>query len=211
MTTLTVTVAESQPSGNASKRIPHGIQQGYVLWIGVLLFLYSALFFTLAFFGPHLQPLMTLYAGGSLADRQEAALQLLALSETVWVAVPVLFLGAAIFSLVLTKRVAGPLQVLEESVVRWSEGDLTTRLRFRQVDRLEALEQSINEGMQAIETSFLTFAREQARAEKAVALIRAALEGQPGSSQKALQGLNEADDAFAKMGEALRKFRVTPR
>jgi len=209
MTTLTA--VESQGPGNASKRIALGMQQGYVLWIGVLLFLYSALFFTLAFFGPHLQPLMTLYTGGSLADRQEAALQLLSLSETVWVAVPVLFLGAAIFSLVLTKRVAGPLQVLEKSVVRWAEGDLTTRLRFRQVDRLDVLEKSINEGMQAIETSFIIFAREQARAEKSVAQIRALLGAQLGSSQKALQELDEAGDAFLKMSEALRKFHCTRR
>lgn len=209
MTTLTV--AESQPAGNPSKQIPHGMQQGYVLWIGVLLFLYSALFFTLAFFGPHLQPLVTLYTGGSLADRQEAALQLLSLSETVWVAVPVLFLGAAIFSLVLTKRVAGPLQVLEQSIVRWAEGDLATRLRFRQVDRLDALEKSINEGIQAIETSLMTFAREQARTEKALGQVRSALETHPGSPQKALQGLDEAGDAFAKMREALRKFRFTRR
>jgi len=187
------------------------MQRGYVLWIGVLLFLYSALFFTLAFFGPHLQPLVTLYTGSSLADRQEAALKLLSLSETVWVAVPVLFLGAAIFSLVLTKRVAGPLQVLEASVVQWADGDLTTRLKFRQVDRLDALEKSINEGMQAIETSFSTIAREQARAEMATVQIRAALTGQPGSSQKVLQALDEAGDAFATMGEALGKFRFTRR
>ncbi|HMU54244.1 MAG TPA: methyl-accepting chemotaxis protein [Nitrospira sp.] len=209
MTTLTV--ADLRQPGNAPKRIPHGMQRGYVLWIGVLLFLYSALFFTLAFFGPHLQPLVTLYTGSSLADRQEAALKLLSLSETVWVAVPVLFLGAAIFSLVLTKRVAGPLQVLEASVVQWADGDLTTRLKFRQVDRLDALEKSINEGMQAIETSFSTIAREQARAEMATVQIRAALTGQPGSSQKVLQALDEAGDAFATMGEALGKFRFTRR
>jgi len=187
------------------------MQRGYVLWIGLLLFLYSALFFTLAFFGPHLQPLVTLYMGSSLADRQEAALKLLSLSETVSVAVPVLFLGAAIFSLVLTKRVARPLHILEESIVRWADGDLTTRLRFRQVDRLHALEKSINAGMQAIDASFATIAREQARAVKAVDRIRAALETQPGSSQKALQGLDDANDAFVKTTEILRKFRFTRR
>jgi methyl-accepting chemotaxis protein len=209
MTTLTV--ADSQPSDKPSNRIPRGIQQGYVLWIGVLLFLYSALFFTVAFFGPHLQPLVTLYTASSLAERQEAALKLLSLSETVSVAVPVLFLGAAIFSLVLTRRVAGPLHVLEESVVRWADGDLRARLRFRKVDRLDALEKSINEGMQAIETSFATIAWEQARAEKALEEIRAALQTQPGLSQKALQGLTEANDAVVKMTGALRKFRFTHR
>ena len=43
----------------------HRIQKGYAAWIGLILFLYSALFFTLAFYGPHLKPMLTLYTGGS--------------------------------------------------------------------------------------------------------------------------------------------------
>ena len=102
-------------------------------------------------FGPHLQPLATLYTGGSLADRQEAATKLLDLSETVWVAVLVLLLGAAIFSLILTKRVAGPLQILEHSIRQCAQGDLTGRVRFRKVDRLDHFAQSINSAVQTIE------------------------------------------------------------
>ncbi|MBA5865237.1 MAG: HAMP domain-containing protein [Nitrospira sp. CR1.3] len=205
----TLTIERPHTSESQDERTLHRIQKGYVVWIGFLLFLYSALFFTLAFFGPHLQPLVTLYTGTSLADRHEAATELLYLSETVWVAVPVLFLGAAIFSLVLTRRVAGPLQVLECSIGQWAQGDLTARLRFRKVDRLDHLADSINGAMQAIETSFVAMTCEQSRAEAAVRNVRAALETQPGASQKVLQGLDEAQDALAKSARAAQRFQFS--
>lgn len=100
----------------------HQIQKGYAVWIGVLLFLYSALFFTLAFYGAHLKPMLVLYSSDSLEERQAAAAEMLMLSETVWVAVPVLFFGSAIFSLIITRRIAGPLYRLDESIQQWDKG-----------------------------------------------------------------------------------------
>lgn len=55
----------------------HQVQKGYAVWVGLMLFLYSALFFTLAFYGPHLGPMITLYGGGSLEERQAAASEML--------------------------------------------------------------------------------------------------------------------------------------
>ena len=207
----TLTLERPQPSEVPCARTLHIIQKGYVIWIGFLLFLYSALFFTLAFFGPHLQLLATLYTGGSLADRQEAATKLLYLSETVWVVVPVLFLGAAIFSLVLTKRVAGPLQILERSIRRWAQGDLTARVRFRKVERLDHLAQSINSAMQAIEGSFADMADERARAQTAVDRVLAVLDGQPGVAQEVVQGLSEVKDALLKLDATAQRFRFDRR
>lgn len=129
----------------------HRIQKGYVAWIGLLLFLYSALFFTLAFYGAHLKPLLALYGGGSLEERQAAADEMLMLSETVWVAVPILFFGSVIFSLIMTRRVAGPLYRLEESMQHWARGDLRWRMRFRQSDRLDELAESANQAAENIE------------------------------------------------------------
>jgi methyl-accepting chemotaxis protein len=205
----TMTLEKPQPSEVQGGSILHRIQKGYALWIGLLLFLYSALFFTLAFFGPHLQPLVTLYTGGSLAERHEAATELLYLSETVWVAVPVLFLGAAIFSLVLTKRVAGPLQILERCIGQWAQGDLTTRLCFRKVDRLDQFAESINSAIQAIEDSFSTAVHEQMRAQAAVSKVRAALESRPGVDREILQGLDEAKDALATAAHSAQRFRFS--
>jgi len=207
----TLTLEKTQPSEVPCARTLHTIQKGYAMWIGFLLFLYSSLFFTLAFFGPHLQLLATLYTDGSLADRQEAATKLLNLSETVWVAVPILFLGAAIFSLVLTKRVAGPLQILERSIRQWTQGDLTARVRFRKVERLDHLAQSINSAMQAIEGSFADMADERARAQTAVDRVLGVLEAQPGVAQDVLQGLSEVKDALLKLDATAQRFRFARR
>jgi len=207
----TLTLERPQPSEVHCARTLHTIQKGYAIWIGFLLFLYSALFFTLTFFGPHLQPLATLYTGGALADRQEAATKLLDLSETVWVAVLVLLLGAAIFSLVLTKRVAGPLQILEHSIRQWAQGDLTGRVRFRKVDRLDHFAQSINSAVQTIEGSFADMADERARAQTAVDRVLAVLEAQPGVAREVLQGLGEVKNALLKLDATAQRFRFERR
>jgi len=207
----TLTLERPQPSEVHCARKLHTIQKVYAIWIGFLLCLYSALFFTLAFFGPHLQPLATLYTGSSLADRPEAATKLLDLSETVWVAVPVLLLGAAIFSLVLTKRVAGPLQILEHSIRQWAQGDLTGRVRFRKVDRLDHFAQSINSAVQTIEGSFADIADERARAQTAVDRVLAVLEAQPGVAREVLQGLGEVKNALLKLDATAQRFRFERR
>lgn len=122
----------------------HRIQKGYALWIALLLFLYSTLFFIIAFYGVHLRAMVALYGGGSLQERQEAAAEMLMLSETVWVAVPILFCGSLIFSLIITRRVAGPLYRLDVTMQQWSSGNMTWRIAFRPSDRLDDLATSAN-------------------------------------------------------------------
>lgn len=131
----------------------HRIQKGYVAWIGLLLFLYSALFFTLAFYGAHLKPLWALYGGGSLEERQAAAAEMLMLSETVWVAVPILFFGSIIFSLIIARRVAGPLYRLDQSMQQWAQGNLGWRMKFRSSDRLDGLAECANHAVESLEHS----------------------------------------------------------
>ena len=76
--------------------------------------LYACLFFVLAFCGPYVLPAITLFSDAPLTDRQIAASQLLLLSDTVWVAIPVFFLGAILFSLLVMRRVA-------DARASWSE------------------------------------------------------------------------------------------
>ncbi|MBL8037485.1 MAG: methyl-accepting chemotaxis protein [Nitrospira sp.] len=178
----------------------HRIQKGYAAWIGLLLFLYSALFFTMAFYGAHLKPVVVLYTSDSLEERQAAAEEMLALSETVWVAVPVLFFGSVIFSLVLTRRVAGPLSRLDESLQQWAQGNLRWRMRFRPSDRLDELADHANCAVENIERSF-----DQIRA-------------QTGALQAALQkietvestGVKEARDALDEIDGTLQRFTFRP-
>ena len=92
--------------------------------------LYACLFFVLAFYGPYVLPAITLLSDAPLTDRQIAASQLLLLSDTVWVAIPVFFLGAILFSLLVTRRIADALERLGQSASAWASGTVSHRLQF---------------------------------------------------------------------------------
>ncbi len=154
MRMVTATHTSMSTGDPRSRFFVHRIQKGYAAWIGLLLFLYSALFFTMAFYGAHLKPVVALYTSDSLEERQAAAEEMLAISKTVWVAVPVLFFGSVIFSLVVTRRVAGPLSRLDESLQQWAKGNLRWRMRFRPSDRLDELADHANCALGNIERSF---------------------------------------------------------
>lgn len=171
-----------------SRFFVHRIQRGYAAWIGLLLFLYSALFFTMAFYGVHLKPVIALYTSDVLEERQAAAEEMLALSKTVWVAVPVLFFGSVIFSLVVTRRVAGPLSRLDESLQQWARGNLRWRMRFRSSDRLDELADNANCALENIEQSFDEI-QHQARALREV--LQKLEEIEPARVKEAREALDE--------------------
>jgi methyl-accepting chemotaxis protein len=174
----------------------HRIHKGYVFWIGLLLFLYSALFFTLAFYGAHLKPMLTLYTSDSLEERQVAATEMLMLSETVWVAVPVLFFGSVIFSLIITRRVAGPLYRLDESIQQWVRGNLRWRTRFRPSDRLDELAETVNQALENIEQSFAHIQHQTHMLQAALLKIE----------QARPSGHEEAREAIGNIAAILRRF-----
>lgn len=178
----------------------HRVQKGYAVWVGLMLFLYSALFFTLAFYGPHLGPMITLYGGGSLEERQAAASEMLLLSETVSVAVPVLFLGAVIFSLVLTRRVAGPLVQLDHGIQEWAKGNLSWRIQFRQSDRLDELASTANQALTKVEQAFGEMHRQ-------TAMIQAALASSQPENPETIQ---KAQQAAASLAKVLGDFSFKP-
>lgn len=175
----------------------HRVQRGYAAWIGLILFLYSALFFTLAFYGAHLKPMVTLYAGDSLEERQAAAAEMLLLSETVWVAVPVLFFGAVIFSLVLTRRVAGPLYRLDQTIQEWAKGNLRWRMEFRASDRLDELAATANRALDNIEESFALIQRHNAAMQAVLSRVEVHRQ----------TGMVELRQATGEIADVLKRFR----
>lgn len=194
-----MTTATSTSMATVSRRsgfFVHRIQKGYVAWIGLLLFLYSALFFTMAFYGAHLKPIVVMYTGDSLDEQQAAAEEMLALSQTVWVAVPVLFFGSMIFSLVVTRRVAGPLSRLDESLQQWATGNLRWRLRFSPGDRLEGLADHANSALENLERSFEQIHHHARALQMALQQIE---EVEP-------TGLREAREALDGITETLEQF-----
>jgi methyl-accepting chemotaxis protein len=198
MRTATLAVPSSQERRKVF--FLHQVQKGYAVWVGLMLFLYSALFFTLAFYGPHLGPMITLYGGGSLEERQAAASEMLLLSETVAVAVPVLFLGAVIFSLVLTRRVAGPLVQLDRCIQEWAKGNLGWRMQFRQSDRLDELASTANEALTKVEQAFGEMHRQ-------TSVIQASLSSDHRENPEAIQ---KAQQAAASLAKVLDDFSFKP-
>ena len=166
----------------------------------MLLFLYSALFFTLAFYGTHLKPMMVLYGSDSLEERQAAAAEMLMLSETVWVAIPILFFGSLIFSLVLTRRVAGPLYRLDESTRQWMRGNLRWRIQFRPSDRLDELAEAANQALANIEQSFAQIQHQTRILQGALLKI----------DQAGLADIEEARDATEDIATILNRFEFRP-
>jgi methyl-accepting chemotaxis protein len=140
--------------------------------------------------------MLALYSSDSLEERQVASAEMLMLSETIWVAVPVLFFGAAIFSLIITRRVAGPLYRLDESIQQWGKGNLRWRMRFRPSDRLDELTATANQALENIERSFAQIQYQTHTLQAALLKIE-----QDGSS-----GVKEARDAMENMATVLQRF-----
>jgi HAMP domain-containing protein len=177
-------------------------QKAYTFKIAVSMALYACLFFVLAFCGPYVLPAITLFSDAPLTDRQVAASQLLLLSDTVWVAIPVFFLGAILFSLLVTRRVADALERLGQSARAWASGMVSHRLQFREADRLTDLAQLLNQGWSQVGQRVETIQQESSRA-------RAAVDG----AVKILlaQGV-EGSDAFRQLQittEALDRIQAT--
>ena len=97
-------------------------QRAYTFKIAVSMALYACLFFVLGFCGPYVLPAITLFSDAPLTDRHIAASQLLLLSDTVWVAIPVFFLGAILFSLLVTRRIGDAIERLGQSARAWASG-----------------------------------------------------------------------------------------
>jgi methyl-accepting chemotaxis protein len=143
-------------------------QRTYTFKIAVSMALYACLFFVLAFCGPYVLPAITLFSDAPLTDRQIAASQLLLLSDTVWVAIPVFFLGAILFSLLVTRRVADALERLGRSARAWASGAMSHRLQFREADRLTDLAQLLNQGWAQVGQAVEVVREESSRARASV-------------------------------------------
>ena len=165
----------------------------------------------LPFCGPYVLPAITLFSDAPLTDRQAAASQLLLLSDTVWVAIPVFFLGAILFSLLVTRRVADALECLGQSARAWASGMVSHRLQFREADRLTDLAQLLNQGWSQVGQGVETMQQESSRARAAVdgAMKIILAQGWAGGSD-ALRQLQTTTEALDRIQTALGRFEIGP-
>ena len=204
------TAALSVPRSNSEHNVGavREEQKAYTFKIAVSMALYACLFFVLAFCGPYVLPAITLFSDASLADRQVAASQLLVLSDTVWVAIPVFFLGAFLFSLLVTRRVADALERLGQSARAWAAGAVSHRLQFRETDRLTDLAQLLNQGWGQVGEGLETVQQESSRARAAVDGTMKTLLAQGIGGSDALRQLQTATEALDRIETVLRRFEI---
>ncbi len=185
-------------------------RRAYTFKIAVSMALYACLFFVLAFCGPYVLPAITLFSDAPLTDRQIAASQLLLLSDTVWVAIPVFFLGAILFSLLVMRRVADALERLGQSARAWSSGIVSHRLQFREADRLTDLAQLLNQGWSQVGQGVETIQQETSRARTAVEGAMNIISAQGVRGSEALRQLQTTTEALNRVQAALGRFEIGP-
>jgi HAMP domain-containing protein len=208
MATAVLSVPHSNSEHNAEAVREE--QRAYTFKIAVSMALYASLFFVLAFCGPYVLPAITLLSDAPLTDRQVAASQLLLLSDTVWVAIPVFFLGAILFSLLVTRRIADALERLGQSARAWASGMVSHRLQFREADRLTELAQLLNQGWGQVGQGVETMQQESSRARAAVDGAVKIMLAQGMGRSDALRHLQTTTEALDRIQAELGRFEIGP-
>jgi len=185
-------------------------RRAYTFKIAVSMALYACLFFVLAFCGPYVLPAITLVSDAPLTDRQVAASQLLLLSDTVWVAIPVFFLGATLFSMLVTRRVVDALERLGQSARAWASGIVSHRLQFREADRLTDLAQLLNQGWSQVGQGVETMQQESSLARAAVDGAMKIISAQGVGGSEALRQLQTTTEALDRIQAVLGRFEIGP-
>jgi methyl-accepting chemotaxis protein len=208
----TVALSVSHPNSEYIAAAVRQERRAYTFKMAVSVALYACLFFVLAFCGPYVLPAITLITDAPLTDRQVAASQLLLLSDTVWVAIPVFFLGATLFSLLVTRRVVDAFERLGQSARAWASGRVSHRLQFREADRLTDLAKLLNQGWSQVGQGVETMQQESSRARAAVDGAMKIIVAQGVGGSEALRQLQTTTEALDRMQAALGRFQLgTPR
>jgi hypothetical protein len=107
----------------------------YRLVVGNFLYLVSVV---LAFFVVLFAPVVAILADStvSLAERETAAYQMLALHERVWFAIPALVALCILHSIVVSHRIAGPLYRFKQTLARLAGGEVPDSVSIRRHDYL---------------------------------------------------------------------------
>ena len=187
----------------------HTIQKTYAIWFGLFMFFSSLLVFGLAFLVPFIPPALKLASQIPLEERAKAAQQFLFLAQTVWPALVVLIPAAAVFSIYLTHRLAGPLFRIEQTARELIRGNLALRIRLRKGDELHELAGLLNEVLDTLEHAFRGIRDSQAHAREVLPWIMDEMRKQPSVNREVLNRLETALKSGERIDEILKKFQLS--
>jgi HAMP domain-containing protein len=187
----------------------HKIQKTYALWFGLFMFFSSILVFGLAFLAPFIPPAIKLASPITLEERAMAAKQFLFLAQTILPGLIVLIPVAAVFSIYLTHRVAGPLFRIEQTAREMIQGNLALRIRLRKGDELHELAGLVNETLGNLEKAFREIRESEAHAREALSWIIDEMKKQPSVNREVLDRLATALKDGERIDEVLQRFQLS--
>lgn len=198
----------------------HRFQLSYAIGLGFFLFCYCLILFGLAFILPYIMPAIELLSNSSVEDRASAATQLLSLVENVWPALVeigtsmwpaliALVLAAAIFSIYLTHRVAGPLYRFQKSTAELAEGNLALRIKLRRGDELHDLADLANRAVANLDRAMREIRDRTAGTTQALRAAMDGLKATGGADRAHVDRLEEALRESQQIEEVLKGFRFS--
>jgi HAMP domain-containing protein len=187
----------------------HKIQRTYAIQFGLFMFFATLLIFGLAFLVPFMLPALKLVSQIPLEERARAAQQFLVLTQSIWPALVVLIPTAAVFSIFLTHRLAGPLFRIEQTARELIRGNLALRIRLRKGDELHELAGLLNEGLDTLEQAFRGIRESEAHARQVLSWIMDEMRKEPSVNREALKRLEIALKSGERIDEILKKFQLS--
>ncbi len=187
----------------------HKIQRTYAIRFGLFMFFSSLLVFGLVFLVPFIPPALKLVSQIPLEERARAANQLLVLAQTIWLALAVLIPTAAVFSIYLTHRLAGPLFRIEQTARELIRGNLALRIRLRKGDELHELVGLLNEVLDTLEQSFRGIRESQTHVHEVLSWIMDEMKKQPSVNREVLNRLEIALKSGERIDEILKRFQLS--
>jgi len=206
---VTTTTPRKKPSFWQRQFYVHRIQKTYAIWFGLFMFVSSILVFGLAFLVPFIPPALKLISPIPLEERARAASQFTLLAQTIWPALIVLIAAAAVFSVYLTHRMAGPLFRLEQTAKEMIRGNFAIRIRLRKKDELHELAGLVNEALDSLDRTFLEIRESEARGREALSWIMDELKKQPTVNREALDRLTTALQDGKRIEEILKRLQLS--
>jgi HAMP domain-containing protein len=206
---VTTDTPRKKPSFWQRQFYVHKIQKTYALWFGLFMFFSSILVFGLAFLAPFIPPAIKLASPITLEERAMAAKQFLFLAQTILPGLIVLIPVAAVFSIYLTHRVAGPLFRIEQTAREMIQGNLALRIRLRKGDELHELAGLVNETFDNLEKAFREIRESEAHAREALSWIIDEMKKQPSVNREVLDRLATALKDGERIDEVLQRFQLS--
>src|SRR2546427_1658396 len=189
----------------------HKIQRTYAIRFGLFMFFSALLVFGLVFLVPFILPALKLVSKIPLEERARAANQFLFLAQTVtvWPVLAVLIPAAAVFSIYLTHRLAGPLFRIDQTARELIRGNLALRIRLRKGDELHELAGLLNEVLDTLEQSFQGIRESETHMHEVLSWIMDEMKKQPSVNREVLNRLEIALKGGERIDEILKRFQLS--